>query len=65
MTNQPLSPERHVVKRYSVGRFYDTSTLSYVDVAQLRALIRAGAEVVVLDAKSGKDITATALRLEH
>ena len=53
--------ERHVVKRYSVGRFSDTNTLTYVDVAQRRALVRAGVEVVVLEAKTGKDITDGAL----
>ena len=34
------TPERHLVKRYSLARLYDTSTQAYVDVAQLRELIR-------------------------
>jgi polyhydroxyalkanoate synthesis regulator protein len=54
---------RHVVKRYSLARLYDTTTLSYVDVAQLRALVRAGEDVTVLDARTGKDITVAFLRL--
>jgi polyhydroxyalkanoate synthesis regulator protein len=57
------TPAQHLVKRYSLARLYDTSTQSYVDVAQLRALVRAGADVVVVDAKSGEDITAAFLRL--
>jgi polyhydroxyalkanoate synthesis regulator protein len=57
------TPERHLVKRYSLARLYDTSTQAYVDVAQLRELIRQGAHVTVLDAKSGEDITSTFLRI--
>jgi polyhydroxyalkanoate synthesis regulator protein len=56
--------DRHVVKRYSLARLYDTTTRAYVDVAQLRALIRAGAEVVVIDAKTEEDITSTFLRID-
>jgi polyhydroxyalkanoate synthesis regulator protein len=54
---------RHVVKRYSLARIYDTTTGTYVDVAQLRAFTRAGVDVVVLDAKTGEDITSTFLRI--
>jgi len=57
--------ERHLVKRYSVGRFYDTMTLAYVDAAQSRDLVGEGADMIVRDAKSGEDITAAALRLTH
>ena len=53
----------HLVKRYSLARLYDTTTQAYVDVAQLRALVKAGAEVTVLDAKSGDDITAAFLKI--
>lgn len=58
----PDEPARHLVKRYSLGRLDDTSTLSYVDVAQLRALQRSGEDVVVVDAGTNEDITATFLR---
>jgi polyhydroxyalkanoate synthesis regulator protein len=51
------------VKRYSGARLHDTTTLTDVDVAQLRALVRAGEDVAVLDAQSGEDITTTFLRL--
>ena len=57
-------PEWHLVKHYSLARLYNTTTRSYVDVAQLRALVHGGAEVTVLDAKTGEDITATFLRIE-
>jgi polyhydroxyalkanoate synthesis regulator protein len=55
--------EPHLVKRYSLARLYDTTTHAYVDVAQLRALVHAGAHVSVIDAKSGEDITAAFLRI--
>jgi len=63
MSDTGSSPGQHIVKRYSLARLYDTTTLTYVDVAQLRALIRMGEEVIVLDANSGEDITATFLRI--
>jgi polyhydroxyalkanoate synthesis regulator protein len=54
---------RHLVKRYALARLYDTTTACYVDVAQLRALVQAGDEVTVLDAKTQKDITSEFLRI--
>ncbi len=56
--------ERHLVKRYSLARLYDTTMRKYVDVAELRAFVRKGADVTVLDAKSGEDVTAAFLRLD-
>lgn len=56
-------PTRHLVKRYSLARLYDTTTLSYVDVAQLRALVHSGDKVTVIDAKTNQDITADFLRV--
>jgi len=53
----------HLVKRYSMARLYDTTTAAYVDVAQLRALVKAGANVKVVDAKTGNDITSDFLRI--
>jgi len=54
----------HLVKRYSMARLYDTTTAAYVDVAQLRALVKAGAHVNVVDAKTGNDITSDFLRID-
>lgn len=59
----PANPP-HLVKRYSPGRLYDTSSLAYVDAAQLRALQRSGEQVVVVEAKTGQDITDSVLRHE-
>jgi polyhydroxyalkanoate synthesis regulator protein len=62
--SQQQAPRWHLIKRYSMARLYDTTTASYVDVAQLRALVRSGEDVTVLDAKTQEDITASFLRIE-
>ncbi len=56
-------PGLHVVKRYAGARLYDTSTLSYVTVDQLRHMLRTDADVAVYDAKTGADITRSILTL--
>ena len=55
-------PEPHLVKRYDPERLYDTTALSYVGVAQLRALAGRGVPVTVIDARSGEDVTGSYLR---
>jgi polyhydroxyalkanoate synthesis regulator protein len=55
------APVRHLVKRYSNTRLYDTHTLTYVTATQLRALLRDEAEVIVEDAETGADVTETVL----
>jgi polyhydroxyalkanoate synthesis regulator protein len=58
----PGSPAAlHVIKRYAGARPYDTSTLSYLTVDQLRALIRTDAEVAIYDAADGREITRSVL----
>ncbi len=53
----------HIIKRYAGTRLYDTKTLSYVTVAQIRALMRTEADVAVYDAESGADITRAVLAM--
>ena len=62
--SQQQTPRWHLIKRYSMARLYDTTTASYVDVAQLLALVRSGEGVTVLDAKTQEDITAGFLRID-
>jgi polyhydroxyalkanoate synthesis regulator protein len=60
----PRSPAApHVVKRYAGARLYDTSTLSYVTVDQLRAMVRTDAQVAIYDADDGHEITRSILGL--
>ncbi len=56
-------PATHSVKRYAGSRLYDTTTLAYVTVAQVRALLRSDTEVVIFDAEDGADITRSVLAL--
>ena len=55
-TAQPV-----VVKKYANRRLYNTESSSYVTLEDLAAMIRAGRDFVVYDAKSGDDITRSVL----
>jgi polyhydroxyalkanoate synthesis regulator protein len=60
----PNSPAAlHLVKRYAGMRLYDTLTLSYVTVDQLRPLVRTDAGVAIYDAEDGSEITRSILVL--
>ncbi|HLG97555.1 MAG TPA: polyhydroxyalkanoate synthesis regulator DNA-binding domain-containing protein [Bryobacteraceae bacterium] len=50
-----------VIKKYENRRMYDTSRRRYVNLEELAAMIRKGADVRVLDAKSGEDLTRVTL----
>ena len=50
-----------VVKKYANRRLYNTESSSYVKLEDLAAMIRAGRDFVVYDAKSGDDITRSVL----
>jgi polyhydroxyalkanoate synthesis regulator protein len=54
-------PALHIVKLYGGARLYDTTTLSYVTVDQLRGFVRADAGVVIYDAEDGGEITRSVL----
>ena len=45
------------IKKYANRRLYDTESSSYVTLDRLAQMIREGRDFVVLDAKSGEDIT--------
>jgi polyhydroxyalkanoate synthesis repressor PhaR len=50
-----------VVKKYSNRRLYDTDESRYITLEELTDKIRAGADVRVVDAKSGDDLTQATL----
>ncbi len=50
-----------VVKKYSNRRLYDTADSRYITLEELADKVRAGADVRVVDAKSGEDLTAATL----
>lgn len=56
-----MKPGKIVIKKYENRRLYDTSRSRYVNLDDLAELIREGADVQVVDAKSGDDITRVVL----
>ena len=50
-----------VVKKYGNRRLYDTADSRYITLEELAAKVRAGSDVQVVDAKSGKDLTQATL----
>ncbi len=49
------------IKKYANRRFYNTATSSYVTLDDLCQMVKANKEFVVYDAKTGDDITRSAL----
>ena len=56
----PKTAQR-VIKKYPNRRLYDTSTSTYVTLAEVKQLVMQGESVVVRDAKSGEDLTRSIL----
>ena len=50
-----------VIKKYANRRLYHTGTSTYVTLEDLAAMVQAGEDFVVFDAKSGEDITRSVL----
>jgi polyhydroxyalkanoate synthesis repressor PhaR len=50
-----------IVKKYSNRRLYDTDESRYITLEELTEKVRAGADVRVLDAKTGDDLTQATL----
>lgn len=49
--------EPTVIKKYANRRLYDTGRSSYVTLDDLREMVQEGHDFIVLDAKSGEDLT--------
>jgi polyhydroxyalkanoate synthesis repressor PhaR len=58
-TSAPGTPI--TIKKYANRRLYNTETSSYITLDTLSQMVREGREFVVLDAKSGDDITHNVL----
>ena len=50
-----------LIKKYGNRRLYDTAGSRYVNLDDLAALVRAGKDVTVVDAKTGRDLTRVTL----
>jgi polyhydroxyalkanoate synthesis repressor PhaR len=56
----PASATR-TIKKYPNRRLYDTETSSYVTLSELKKLVLAAAPLLVVDAKTGEDLTRSIL----
>ncbi len=56
-----LQGTARTIKKYPNRRLYDTQTSTYVTLAEIKKLVMAASPVVVLDAKSGEDLTRAIL----
>ncbi|PHS27890.1 MAG: polyhydroxyalkanoate synthesis repressor PhaR [Robiginitomaculum sp.] len=55
-TNDPV-----VIKKYANRRLYDTTRSAYITLDDLKTLVHEGTDFVVLDAKTGEDLTHSVL----
>lgn len=55
------APHKVTIKKYANRRLYDTESSTYVTLDRLAQMIREGRDFVVVDAKTGEDITHQAL----
>ena len=56
-----LKQGKIVIKKYENRRLYDTSASRYVNLEEVAAMLRQGADIQVLDAKTGEDVTRVIL----
>ncbi len=59
--NKRNENEPTIIKKYANRRLYDTGRSSYVTLSDLCEMVKEGHDFVVLDAKSGADITRPVL----
>ena len=57
----PSPTEPVTIKKYANRRLYNTGTSTYVTLEDLAAMVKAGEDFVVYDAKTGEDITRSVL----
>ena len=55
------SDEPVTIKKYANRRLYNTGTSTYVTLEDLAAMVKAGEDFIVYDAKTGEDITRSVL----
>ena len=52
---------QRVIKKYPNRRLYDTTTSTYITLAEVKQLVMASENLVVRDAKTGEDLTRSIL----
>ena len=51
----------HKIKKYSNRKLYDTADKTYISLNRISELVHAGEEVVIVDSKTGEDLTSAAI----
>jgi polyhydroxyalkanoate synthesis repressor PhaR len=51
------SVARRVIKKYPNRRLYDTTTSTYITLSEIKSLVMDSLDFVVIDAKTGEDLT--------
>ena len=52
---------QRIIKKYPNRRLYDTDTSSYITLAQVKTLVMDSEPFVVIDVKTGEDLTRSIL----
>jgi polyhydroxyalkanoate synthesis repressor PhaR len=52
-----MQPAQRLIKKYPNRRLYDTQSSAYITLADVKELVIAQADFLVVDAKSGEDLT--------
>ncbi|SDL92813.1 polyhydroxyalkanoate synthesis repressor PhaR [Oryzisolibacter propanilivorax] len=55
------TPRERIIKKYPNRRLYDTTTSTYITLAEVKQLVIGGEAVMVRDAKTGDDLTRSIL----
>jgi len=58
---QTAADPQRVIKKYPNRRLYDTTTSTYITLADIKTLVMGGIDFVVHDAKTGEDLTRSIL----
>ena len=53
--------DKHLIKKYSNRRLYDTNTSKHITLDGIRSLIIAGSDVEIVDDTTGEDLTRSLL----
>ena len=56
-----MKQSKVVIKKYGNRRLYDTSASRYINLDEVAAKLRQGADIQVVDAKTGEDVTRVIL----
>ncbi len=60
-SNTDRKSNQRVIKKYPNRRLYDTDTSSYITLAEIKQLVMDSEPCIVVDAKTGEDLTRSIL----